>query len=110
MQPSQHHRLLLRLAELAIALITILALTVSASLTPATPPQYRAAGGISTLADRGLFVFAWCGAGSMRGTTTPFPAAGGRPAIETKRQACEAKCVNAKEAAGRQSRQRLQID
>jgi hypothetical protein len=86
---------------LAIALITTLALAVSASLTPANAGAIWCGG--RYFHSGGSWPICLC-LGRCRvdaGHDNAIAAAGARPAIETKRQACEAKCVNASEAARR---------
>jgi hypothetical protein len=91
------------LTALAIALITMLALAVSASLTPANAAATYCGVYFHSGGSWPICLCLWrCSVDA--GTTTPLRPQG-RPAIETKRQACEATCVNASEATRRKSRQ-----
>jgi hypothetical protein len=90
------------LAALVIALnIIMLTLSVSASLTPANAAAISCGG--RYFHSGGSWPICLC-LGRCRvdaGHDYAIAVAGARPAIETKRQACEAKCVNASEAAQR---------
>jgi hypothetical protein len=96
------------LTALGIALITMVALTVSASLTPANAQRFCVSGSPDTArlwADRrGISVplaleeycFCQCAKDSNRRINTETPTS-----QRTKSMACYAKCVNAFEAARR---------
>jgi hypothetical protein len=83
---------------LAIALITMLALTVSASVTSANAgsvwcgPSYFHSGGSWPI----CLCQGRCGFDAKHDYA--IAPAGARPAIEKKQRACEATCVNAKQA------------